>query len=57
MKLPAHWRRNHTSELYYWRDNCMLDDEDADRVTEEIDMRERQADANRGVINGMAPDR
>ena len=56
MKLPHQWQRNHSSELTYWLDNNMLSDEDTDRVLTELDARQRQHDANRGAMNGLAPE-
>lgn len=59
MDLPKHWRGLPTSTLdeYLTVHGDKLTDDQADEINEELDARDRQAEADMGRINGVAPQR
>ena len=66
MDLPKHWRRLTTFVLdeYLTVHGDKLTDDQADEINEELDARgyrpyerDRQAEADMGLINGVAPQR
>ena len=59
MDLPKHWRGLPTSTLdeYLTVHGDKLTDDQAEEINEELDARDRQAEADMGRINGVAPQR
>ena len=59
MDLPKHWRGLPTSTLdeYLTVHGDKLTDDQADEINEELDARDRQAEADMGRLNGVAPQR
>lgn len=54
--FPPRWRRMATRHLERMVDDGEVPDEFFDDVLEELDDRWRQDDANRGAMNGLAPE-